>query len=95
MGYYSLTRNGHLYSLIYDNRCKNALGVIKTRQEIYICVLKYSFKCYRDTHEGIETRQEIDIFILKYSLNVIGIHMKVFKLDKKLASVFTNILVML
>jgi hypothetical protein len=43
----------------------------------------------------IKTRQEIDIFILKYSFNVIWIHMKVFKLDKKLTSVFTNILTML
>ena len=43
MGYYNLTRNGHLYSLIYHNCCKNALGVIKTRQEIDICVRKYTY----------------------------------------------------
>ena len=55
---------------MYHNCCKNALEVIKIRQEIYKRVLKYS-------------------------LNVIGIHMNVYILDKKLTSVFINILTML
>ena len=80
---------------MYHKCCKNALGVIKIRQEIYIRILKYNLNVIVIRMKVLKLDKEIDIFILKYRLNVIGIHMNVFKLDKKLTSVFINILTML